>query len=39
LNNAFSFSLLQWAQYVIQLGWLFNPTIPQVEFVRGFVKI
>jgi len=33
LNNAFSFSLLQWAQYVIQLGWLYNPTIPQVEFV------
>ncbi|PVF97235.1 alcohol oxidase [Serendipita vermifera] len=33
LSNASSFSLMQWAQYVIQMGWLFNPTIPQVEFV------
>lgn len=33
INNASSFSLLQWAQYVIQMGWLYNTGIPQVEFV------
>ncbi|KAG8754821.1 hypothetical protein FRC14_004624 [Serendipita sp. 396] len=33
MSNASSFSLLRWAQYVIQLGWLFNRDVPQVEFV------
>lgn len=33
LSKAGSFSLLQWAQYVIQLAWLYNTNIPQVEFV------
>lgn len=33
ISNSSSFSLLQWAQYVIQLGWLYNPLVPQVEFV------
>lgn len=33
LSGASSFSLLQWAQYVLQLGWLYNTDVPQVEFV------
>lgn len=33
ISNFSSFSLLQWAQYVIQLGWLYNPLVLQVKFV------
>lgn len=33
LHNAHSFSWMEWAQYVIQLGWLYNPLIPQLEIV------
>lgn len=33
INNSSKFSLLQWAQYVIQMGWIYNTNVPQVEFV------